>query len=106
MSKKNVPFDLTNFFVNRDKSMFFVHLLEVEKKKKTLYQIRRKFNISRPHSKLILSGLFHFNLFDEYYFDSPTGKYIIKFSPQGLELRKKILEIKPVLEKIKIWQNV
>lgn len=100
--KQGVPYDMTNFFLNRNKSMFFINLLDVEKKKRKIYDIRRESFLSNVHSKQILKSLSYYKLIT-YHYDVTKSSYVIKFTKLGLEVREQVLEFKKLLEKVDIW---
>jgi hypothetical protein len=94
---------MTNFFLNRQKTLFFINLIDLEKKKRKMYELRKECAISDTHSKMILKSLKHFNLIDDYYYDKEINSYVTKYSKEGLKFREKLLEMKDILEKTSIW---
>jgi len=85
--------------------MFFVDLMSLEDKKKKIYDLRKEYSISDIYSKTILKSFKDYNLLDDYCYDNSINSYNIKYSAEGLRLRKKILELKSFFEKIGMWSS-
>jgi len=100
MVHKNIPYDMTNFFINKFKSKFFIDLIDLENKKKSIFDIRKENHISYIQSRMILKSLRYYKLLSDYSYSTDESSYKVKYSKLGLELRKKIMEIEELLKKI------
>ena len=105
MAQKNIPYDMTNFFINRGKALFFINLYDVQRKKRTMYQVRSQSKISGTHAQMILSSLHCYGLLD-YFYDSEIAVYVVKLTPKGMRLRKKLLDIFSLIKKYNIWEAI
>jgi hypothetical protein len=96
------PKNMTNFFLCRSRSMFFVDLMFLQDKKKKIYDLRKEYAISDVYSKTILKSFKDFKLLDDCFYDKSINSYTVKYSEDGLKLRKKILELKSFFERLKM----
>jgi len=102
MAHKEIPYDLTNFFLNRDKTMFYVNLSDTESRKRKLYDIRTEVRITEMHSRMILSSLKFYGLIN-YFYDKKFNSYVTEYTEKGIKMRKKIIEFQSLLKKLEVW---
>jgi hypothetical protein len=99
-AKKN---DMTNFFLNRDKVLFFIGLSDSALSSKIVYALRKKYKISLHQCQVIIKALEEYGL-GKYYYDNDAGYYIFKFSNAGLHLRNELINIGSMLKRLDIWK--
>lgn len=102
MAKKNESYDLTNFFLNRDKIIFYMRLKELSTKKIKFHILCKQCHLSLLHDKLILSGLKYNNLINLDY-DSSHFSYDISYTVCGKKIHDYLVVVKEFLEGQKIW---
>jgi hypothetical protein len=104
MSKLGVPFDMTNFFVNRDKCMFFIHLKDVQNRKYKLYDLCKKTDISLKQSTFILKGLEYFGFIGVKY-NSIFSSYIPVLTEKGNIVRNILIKLSKYMVDYDIWED-
>jgi hypothetical protein len=104
MSQKGVPYDLTNFFLSRDKVFFYISLGDVENKKAKMHDVCRRYKISRQHMKLILMALKHYKLLD-FRYDQQFKSFIPVFTEKGRKLREMLIAFIKFFEDMGVWKN-
>lgn len=82
--------------------MFFINLIDVQEKKRRLYDISRQSSLSHVHSKQILKSLRFYKLIESDY-DIHSNKYFVRYTELGIELRDEILRLSELLKKVGVW---
>lgn len=104
MSKKKVPYDMINYFLHRDKTLFFLGLADTQNRKKKIYDIRTELRITEQHSRMILNSLKYYKLID-FKYDLKFNSYVVEYTERGLRLRKKLVDFESTLKRIGIWED-
>lgn len=102
MPRKENSYDLSNFFLNRNKVIFYIRLQELKKRKIKFYNLCKENRISLHHGQLILSGFKESNLIT-FRYDNEFFSYVVSYTEQGKKLRDKLVDLKKLMEVLKIW---
>jgi hypothetical protein len=103
MEKRN-PYSMKNFFLNKDKTLFYISLIDLQDKSKKFYDVRNQHNISNFTAIAMLSALNHNGLID-YDYEKARFTYYVKYTKKGNLLREETIKYIKSLMKLGLWKK-
>ena len=105
MSKKGIPYDITNFFLDKNKCLFYIDLKNVQDKKTKMYNLCKKYEMTKQHMKLVLIALKYYELID-FCYEHEFKSFLTVYTKKGLRLRHMLVNVSRFLKCIGVWNNV